>query len=76
MSERTITREEQIDEAYDRLDALAGKLMLKFGTEATAKMLTVLARKYCDIFKAEIERAAAFEAMGGEQGPGGKIPRA
>ena len=71
-----MSNREKLDEAYDRLDALAGKLMLKFGTEATAKMLTVLARKYFDIFRAEIERAAAFEAMGGEQGPGGKIPRA
>lgn len=45
-----------LEEAYDRLDAVCGKLMMAFGAEATAMMLTTLARKYTDLFGQQVKR--------------------
>lgn len=56
-NEPRATPEDELSEAWDRLDAVCEKLVLKFGTEAVARLLTGLARKYADVFKAEVTRA-------------------
>lgn len=59
-NEQGATPEQRLHATRAALDRLGAKLVAEFGAEVTAHLLTELARKYADVFIAEVRGEAGW----------------